>query len=75
MSIFGTYMAKYCDTRQHQSSHLSHMWEGPREMYNKVKVDSQVPRLEKVLEEAWLKQVDLAQEHATWPPRSMVVDG
>ena len=39
MSIFGAYMAK------------SHMWKGAREMYNKVKADSRVPQLKKVLEE------------------------
>ena len=57
-------MAKYCDTWQHQLSRLSHMWDGAREMYNKVKADSQVPQLEKDLEEASLKWVDLAQESA-----------
>ena len=45
--IFGAYMAK------------SHMWEGAREMYNKVKADSRVPQLKKVLEEAWLEWVIL----------------
>ena len=34
-------------------------------MYNKVRVDSWVPQLEKVLEETWLKWVDLTKEHAT----------
>ena len=54
MSIFGASMAKYCDIQQHQLSRLSHMWEGARDMYNKVKADSRVPQLEKVLKEAWL---------------------
>ena len=53
----------------------SHMWEGAREMYSKVKENSRVPQLEKVLEEARLKWADLAQELVVWPPRFMVVDG
>ena len=52
MSMFGSYMVKYCDIRQHQLSPLSHLKEGAREMYNKVQEDSQVPHLDKDLEEA-----------------------
>ena len=74
MSIFGAYMAKYYDTWQHQLSRLSHMWEVAQEMFDKVKANSQVPQLEKVLEEAQLK-CDLTQERDTWPLRSMAVDG
>ena len=44
-------------------------------MYIKVKVDSRVPQLEKVLEEARLKWADLAQERVVWLSRSMAVDG
>ena len=38
------------------------MRDGAREMNNKVQADSRVPQLEKDLEEAWLKWVDLAKE-------------
>ena len=57
-------MEKYCDTRQHQLSRLSNLREGTKEMYSKVQVDSRVPLLEKDLEEARLKWVDLAKELA-----------
>ena len=62
MSIFGAYMAKYFDIRQHQLSRLSHMREEAQEMYSKVQADSRVPQMEKDLEEARLKWVDLAKE-------------
>ena len=55
MSMFGTYMLKYCDIRQHHLSRLSHLREGARELYNKVQADSRVSQLEKDLEEAQLK--------------------
>ena len=64
MSIFGAYMAKYCDTRQHQLSCLSRMREWAREMYSKVQADSRVPQLEKDLEKDRLKWADLAKERA-----------
>ena len=57
-------MAKYCDAWQYQLRRLSHLREGTREMYSKVQVDSWVPQLEKDLEEARLKRVDLAKEQA-----------
>ena len=63
MSIFDTYMAKYCDSYQHHLSHLSHMREGAWEMYSKAQAESRVPQLEKDLMEARLKLVDLAKDH------------
>ena len=35
-------------------------------MYNKVPADSQVPQLEKALEEARMKWANLAKERAAW---------
>ena len=64
MSIFGAYVAKYCNAGQYQLSHLSYLREGALEMYKKVRADSRVPQLEKDLEEAWLKWANLAKEHA-----------
>ena len=63
MSIFGAYMAKYCDARQHQLSYLCHMREGAQDMYMKVQAESRVPQLEKELAEARLKLDELAKEH------------
>ena len=62
MSIFGAYMAKYCEVWQHQLSRLSLMREGVHDMYMKVQAESRVPQLEKELEEARLKLVELAKE-------------
>ena len=59
MSIFGAYMAKYYDRWQYQLSCLSHLRKGALEIYKKVQADSRVPRLEKDLEEAWLKWVNV----------------
>ena len=42
MSFFGTYMAKYCDIRQHQLSRLSHLRVGTLEMYDKMQANSRV---------------------------------
>ena len=75
MSIFSTYMETYYDTRQHQLSRLSHMWEGAREMYSKVNADSRVPQREKVLEEVRLEWADLPQECVAWPLRYMAIKG
>ena len=63
MSMFDVYIAKYYDIRQHQLSRLSHLREGTREMYSKLQEDSRVPQLDKDLEEARLKWVNLAKEH------------
>ena len=41
---------------------MSHLREGARELYNKVQANSRVRQLEKDLEEARLKWVDLAKE-------------
>ena len=64
MSIFSAYMAKYCDTRQHKLNRLSHLRERAQDMYSKVQVDSQIPQLDKDLEEAQLKWTNLAKERA-----------
>ena len=64
MSIFYAYMAKHCNSWQHQLSRLSHLREGAREMYSKVQADSRVTRLENDLDKARLKWVDLAKESA-----------
>ena len=63
MSMFGAYMEKYNDIQQHQLNRLSHLREGALELYNKVKIDSRVLQLEKDLEEARLKWVNLAKEY------------
>ena len=47
MSVFGNCMAKYCDTRQHQLSQLSHLPDGARDLYSKAQVESKIPDLEK----------------------------
>ena len=65
MSIFGACMAKYCDARQHQLNLLVHLREGAGEIYNKEKSDSRGPLLEKDLEEALLKWVDIVKECAS----------
>ena len=64
MSIFGAYMAKYCDAQQNQLRCLSHMRDEAGGMYCKVHADSRVPQLEKDLEEARQKWADLAKESA-----------
>ena len=61
MSIFGAYMVKHYDARQHQLSLLSHLREGARDMYMIVQEKSQVPQLEKELEEVLLKLAELAK--------------
>ena len=52
MSVFGVYMAKYYDMRQHQFRHLSHLCEVAWALYKKVQVESWVFVLEKELEKA-----------------------
>ena len=62
MSMFGAYMEKYCDGRQHQLSRLSHLREGARELYNKVQAESRVSHLEKDSENALPKWAKLAKK-------------
>ena len=47
---------------------MSYMREGDQEMYSKVPADSQVPQLEKALEEAQMKWANLDKERVAWPP-------
>ena len=56
-------MSKYCEARQHQLSHLSHLRDKAQELYTKVHTEWRVPQLKAVVSDLHTKLSEVTRAH------------